>query len=630
MENYKSEIVTVEVFIQNRPDMEIHSPKSITTAILTAATLLNSECNNLINDVWEFNRLQPANPENELFRSDYELSQIKEAIISQTQYNLNMGNDFAIGGGSYSIGNVNASYNRPENRPALAPGVLKLLQNARVYVLTDFGNLFNKGTKKECVNPAVAQKDWVDAKFLEKHHPSAKVGNVAYIDNQHNVNFGNPQDLDITTYRTKLIAGGRGNHQDFYKIDEVPNIAFFGNDDFGTYSALQRGELKQMGINPADLKKVWDPINGVYKFINDFDISYWNGITKEQAYFAIYASGTVWRIDGIYRLGWITQKVNALNELRWYESLIDNNVGLDPVTNPQAWKELANQAVDLNQIIDQLKPYIDQVVDGRIDNALDQRKHQFVQETQGQILTFKDQADYEAFRDTNNLVDLDFEDVPDPVQPLPNNIAYIDRNNTFTGNNIFNRPLNIVEAQNNNQAVTKNYADQIKNIATNKQDRIRAGNGISISNNTITNTLYGKTLKIVEKHTEIYKQTFSLNSGKPQRRKLFTWSPKNGTANAQGYLFYIRLEGRNNNAVNSSIQFRQTHLNDADFYNIVKMPINDGVGGSYAGNGYVTTADFIPFLISDGDVWILDSNADIFGGTLKFIIYEISQEVELR
>lgn len=410
MENYKSEIVTVEVFIQNRPDMEIHSPKSITTAILTAATLLNSECNNLINDVWEFNRLQPANPNNDLFRSDYELSQIKEAIISQTQYNLNMGNDFAIGGGSYSIGNVNASYNRPENRPALAPGVLKLLQNARVYVLTDFGKLFNKKTGKDCINPAVAQKDWADAKFLEKHHPNAKVGNVAYIDNQHNINFGNPQDLNITTYRTKLIAGGRGNHQDFYQIDEVPNIAFFGNDDFGTYSAVQRGELKQMGINPVDLKKVWDPINSVYKFINDFDISYWNGITKEQAYFAIYASGTVWRIDGVYRLGWITQKVNALNELRWYESLIDNNVGLDPVTNPQAWKELANQAVDLNQIIDQLKPYIDQVIDGRIDNILDQRKHQFVQETQGQILTFKDQADYEAFRDANNLVDLDFED----------------------------------------------------------------------------------------------------------------------------------------------------------------------------------------------------------------------------
>lgn len=427
MENYKSELVTVELFLQNRPDMEIHSPKTITTAILTAATLLNSECNNLINDVWEFNRLQPTNPDNDLFRSNYELSQIKEAIISQTQYNLNMGNDFAIGGGSYSIGNVNTSYNRPENRPALAPGVLKLLQNARVYVLTDFGKFFNKSGGKECVNPALAQKDWADAKFLEKHHPNAIQGNVAYIDNHNNVNFGNPQDLDITTYKTKLIAGGRGNHQDFYKIDEVPNIAFFGNDDYGTYSAVQRGELKAMGINPVDLKKVWDPINGVYKFINDFDISYWNGITKDQAYFAIYASGTVWRPDGIYRLGWITQKVNALNELRWYESLIDNNVGLDPVTNPQAWKELANQAVDLNQIIDQLKPYIDQVIDGRIDNALDQRKHQFVQETQGQILAFKDQADYEAFRDANNLVDNDFENTwPEklefgrPGDPIPN------------------------------------------------------------------------------------------------------------------------------------------------------------------------------------------------------------------
>ena len=174
------------------------------------------------------------------------------------------------------------------------------------------------------------------------------------------------------------------------------------------------------------------------------------------------------------------------------------------------------------------------------------------------------------------------------------------------------RLINIANPTNNQDAATKQYVDS---------KVLTAGNGISISNNTITNTLYGKTLKIVEKHTEIYKQTFSLNTGKPQRRKLFTWSPKTGTSNAQGYLFYVRLEGRNNNAVSSSIQFRQTHLNDVDYYNVIKMPINDGTN-NYKDNGYVTTADFIPFLISDSDVWILDSNADIFGGTLKFIIYE--------
>ena len=382
-------------------------------------------------------------------------------------------------------------------------------------------------------------------------------------------------------------------------------------------------------LSVENAKKIWDPIDQIYKMINDFDANYFNGLTREQTYEAIHFSGISWHPDLTYRKGFIVRDTNAKNELEWFRAKIDNQ-NKKPSLNPNYWEQLLTPYVDMNVIIDQLKPYIDLIVDGRIDNALDQRKHQFVQETQGQILVFRDQADYEAFRDANNLVDLDFEDEPNPVKPLPPNIAYTDRNNTFTGNNSFNRPLNIVEAQNNNQAVTKNYADQIKTIANNKQDRISAGNGISISNNTITNTLYGKTLKIVETHTEIYKQTFSLNTGKPQRQKLFTWSPKTGTSNAQGYLFYIRLESRKNNAVNSSIQFRQTHLNDVDYYNVIKMPINDGTGSSFRANGYVKIPDFIPFSISDDEVWILDSDADILGGQLTIRIYEISQEVELR
>ena len=382
-------------------------------------------------------------------------------------------------------------------------------------------------------------------------------------------------------------------------------------------------------LSVENAKKIWDPIDQIYKMINDFDVNYFDGLTKEQTYEAIHFSGISWSANLTYRKGFIVRDTNAKNELEWFRAKIDNQ-SKKPSLNPNYWEQLLTPYVDMNVIIDQLKPYIDLIVDGRIDNALDQRKRQFIQETQGQILVFRDQADYEAFRDANNLVDNDFEDEPNPVKPLPPNIAYTDRNNTFTGNNSFNRPLNIVEAQNNNQAVTKNYADQIKTIATNKQDRISAGNGISISNNTITNTLYGKTLKIVEKHIEIFKQTFTLNTGKPKRQKLFNWKPQSGSSNAQGYLFYIRLENRNNNAVNSSIQFRQTHLNDVDYYNVVKMPINDGVGSSFRANGYVKIPDFIPFSISDDEVWILDSDADIFGGTLKFIIYEISQEVELR
>lgn len=265
-------------------------------------------------------------------------------------------------------------------------------------------------------------------------------------------------------------------------------------------------------LSVENAKKIWDPVDQIYKMINDFDVNYFDGLTREQTYEAIHFSGISWHPDLTYRKGFIVRDTNAQNELEWFRAKIDNQ-NKKPSLNPNYWDQLLTPYVDMNVIIDQLKPYIDLIVDGRIDNILDQRKRQFVQETQGQILTFKDQADYEAFRDTNNLVDLDFEDIPNPVTPLPTNIAYIDRENTFTRKQkITNAGSNLVFVQDTqesfiewakrdgtrrgyvgqgrrNQNCTDIFGTEGVRIVTNTGDiEIKPAGNITLSNKLIKNS----------------------------------------------------------------------------------------------------------------------------------------------
>ena len=83
----------------------------------------------------------------------------------------------------------------------------------------------------------------VKNEYVAQNQPNAQVGNVAYINQSKQVAFGSPQDLQITTYNTNRIAGPEGYRNNFYEIDSVPNIAFFGPDYNGTYSAVHRQEM---------------------------------------------------------------------------------------------------------------------------------------------------------------------------------------------------------------------------------------------------------------------------------------------------------------------------------------------------------------------------------------------------
>lgn len=468
MQKFKTEILTVAGFVEARPDMEIHTDKSIQAAIFSAAGLLNSECNNLINDVWEYNSGVDPLPNHPLYRNAYELDQLKEAFVVQTQYTLNLGNDWAIGGGSYSIGNVNTSFNRPENRPELAPGVKKLLQNARVYQLVDFGTFgLKERVKTAQEEPSV--RAWAEAAFVKQYQPDADPGNIAYIGQNQVVSFGKPQDLNITTYNTQHIAGGIGYEQQYFKIDEVPNIAFFGNDNYGAYSAIHRGELDAMGLNPINLKKVWDPIDQIYKWINEYKPEYFGALTAKQTYDAIYAAGLSWNPNLNYRIDYICRHVTTQNFLKWYKAKRDN-IGQNPEFSPDDWEELQVEHIDIQAVIDQLKPYIDQEMQNQLDVALEQRKHNFVQESPEQVFIFENEADWNQYNQDNGLTVADWEDVV--VPGLPQDIAFTTANNNFTGSQqTFNNLTSLQAWSNQNQPyIATNQAD----IATKKyvDDRI--------------------------------------------------------------------------------------------------------------------------------------------------------------
>ena len=254
---------------------------------------------------------------------------------------------------------------------------------------------------------------------------------------------------------------------------------------------------------------IWDPKDQTFKTIDMFPADYWGGPQWDEILNAIYASGTEYRPDFFYKQGWITQKVNNHFLIKWYRAKRDN-IGKDPETSPDDWELLQTQIIDINLIIDQLKPYINQVVAdefmAQFDNALNQRKHNFVQESPNQVFMFENEADFTQYKQDNNLTDADWIDVNDPVPPLqlPNNVAMKDQANifsepnhfqhnvTFGGNSINFRNARLIEAWGpNNQPYVPNG---LAEIATKKyvDDKAGQNNGSNIRmfhiSNNITNS----------------------------------------------------------------------------------------------------------------------------------------------
>lgn len=415
MERYKVEILTVQSFLEERPDMEVHTDKTIQSAIYQVAGMLNAKTGGLIQKVWDYSVVDRTNngsdngftqpdPNGVYYRSPEQLAFIKQAFVEQTQYNINLGNDYTQGGGSYSMGNVNASFSRPESRDIFAPMVEYLLQQARVLDLQDF-LVENKTTSTNGIETPALDYDckcltenYANLTYLKKYQPDADVGRVATVNNANIITFEPVQ---------KVI------------------------DDAGGLKA----------------KEIWDPVQQIYKQINQFDISYWNGLTKQEVYNAIYESGIVWNEHIPYKLDWVVmfQLNDGSGMYKYAKSLIDNNLGNNPNTSPNAWEVLPINPVDMNVLYN----YIDNKI-----NSLPQVN--YISEANGEILQFKSQSDYETYKTTMGVDDSYFENVND-------NVAYEDFPNVFTITQTF---LDGISLDNSNMIVNNGsiYTYQVPDI----------------------------------------------------------------------------------------------------------------------------------------------------------------------
>lgn len=494
MERYKTEILTVLSFLEERPDMEVHTDKTIQSAIYQVAGMLNAKTGGLIQKVWDYSVVDRTNngsdngftqpdPNGVYYRSPEQLAFIKQAFIEQTQYNINLGNDYTQGGGSYSMGNVNASFSRPENRDIFAPMVEYLLQQARVLDLQDFLVESKTTTSTNGIEtPAIdydckcLTENYANLTYLKKYQPDANVGRVATVNNANIITF-----------------------------EPVQKVF----DDAGGLKA----------------KEIWDPVEQIYKQINQFDISYWNGLTKQQVYNAIYASGIVWNPHIPYQQDWVVlfQLNDGTGQYKYAKSLIANNLNNDPNNSPNAWEVLPISPVEMQVIFD----YIDNKI-----NSLPQVN--YLSEGNGEILQFNSTSDYEEYKTTMGVDDSYFENVND-------NVAYVDFPNFFentqtfldgitvknsalvmNNSNIFMRGGNIfmvdgkitdlsAPTEDGDAVNLKYFTDHIETLK-NQIDSLNSG--ISFNQTNITNLVGSKTNTTLRSvYVSNYSKTYNANGG---------------------------------------------------------------------------------------------------------------------
>lgn len=378
MENIKKDILSVEVFTTNRPDMSIHTESAIQSAIYQTATLLDSETNGLIAKVWDYNAIDPEfAKDNPLYRTEWELSQIVEAFIAQTQYSLNMGNDFTQGGGSYSIGGINSSFSRPIERETIAPSVHKLLQNARVYHLQDFS--ISTGAKIEYCNPLEEEpitRSIGDDRYVKQSQPDVPIGNVAVVDKNHLVNFANPTDLNFGFYSANRIK--QWNSNEYVTIDKINSLAFFGDFLWGFGSAVQRGEIYEM---IAAVNLVWR------RSIN-------------------YKAGTI--VPLVYDVPVTKKNIVGFNQTLTYFLALKDSIGIYPLNDTTGtWEKVEVIDVDVTKVIEQVYnkvlPYVDTMFN-KYKNEVDVRLNTFEENVTNTLIPTEIKTQLDKLPTIDNII----------------------------------------------------------------------------------------------------------------------------------------------------------------------------------------------------------------------------------
>ena len=181
------QIINVNDFRVECPDLAIHTDETITSAIYRSSEFLNMTCAGLISKVWDYNTQTTTDPHNDLYRTQEELDYLKSAIVTQTAYYINNGNTNNVGSDGFSLDGFAYNHNTPTSRQVLAPNVELYLTEAKVYTLwkssgTNASN--DKQANYEDWNKLLSQENiWAasDSRYVHQWQEPAVDGNIAVI-----------------------------------------------------------------------------------------------------------------------------------------------------------------------------------------------------------------------------------------------------------------------------------------------------------------------------------------------------------------------------------------------------------------------------------------------------------------
>ena len=190
------QIINVNDFRVECPDLAIHTDETITSAIYRSSEFLNMTCAGLISKVWDYNTQTTTDPHNDLYRTQEEIDYLKSAIVTQTAYYINNGNTNNVGSDGFSLDGFAFNHSTPVTRQVLAPNVELYLTEARVYTLWKSGGTSNSESKQANYDDwkeLLSQEHiWAasDRRYVHQWQEPAVDGNVAVI-RSHGVVFEN-------------------------------------------------------------------------------------------------------------------------------------------------------------------------------------------------------------------------------------------------------------------------------------------------------------------------------------------------------------------------------------------------------------------------------------------------------
>lgn len=321
---------------------------------------------------------------------EYKKYKIKKSICSWVETFVIKGK-FWVDGMPAINSNVNIEINSSSddsNVEAKRKDIIQDLVSLGLYQTTNFGSgntIQEYQLKNELENLIVMTKEDLDVNYLKRKPQAPLLGNLDFANNDI-INGGN-------------IEGNISHSKPYLKNYEIIESKI----------DLSRNNVVGKFPNAINADFILDPINNVYKMINQFDAHYFGTLTTQEIYNAIYASGMEWLPTFPYKVGYITQRINQHNEIKFFQCL-EENINKDPLLpeNAQYWKKLNAQEIDINALLGQIRDQLNEIVKEEVNK---QPSLNFIMEAEGQVLEFLGLDDFEQFKQQYNIDDSYFEDV---------------------------------------------------------------------------------------------------------------------------------------------------------------------------------------------------------------------------